>query len=179
MVYLNICARYYEWVDPSLRHDDNSTSLLMIYVLMGFSLTSDFRFFLLVTTPLTVICISVELALRTNMAVQANSCDQTTDISTECIAPGADYNWREELIEIGRCLLPIILGIYFQKKTFVRHFTSRENEQFQQKQIEKMFMQQADGFVILKKLNKTDAVVSDNASTCAQTNLGGTDNTGK
>lgn len=48
----------------------------MIYVLMGFSLTSDFRFFLLVTTPLTVVCISVELALRTNMAVQADGCNQ-------------------------------------------------------------------------------------------------------
>ena len=101
----------------------------MIYVLMGFSLTSDFRFFLLVTTPLTVVCISVELALRTNMAVQADGCNQV-DSDQECTVIGADYEWREELLEIVRCILPILLGIYFQKKTFVRHFTSRENEQF-------------------------------------------------
>ena len=75
VLYLNICARHYEWVDPALRHEDYSTSLLMIYVLMGFSLTADFMSFLLMLM-MRYLSFSSFLLMMSDVIMTTKACSQ-------------------------------------------------------------------------------------------------------
>lgn len=52
-------------------------------------------------------------------------------------------------------ILPIFVSIYFQNKTLVRQFTAKKNELIQERKIEKLFLEQPDGVLILNKVKKT------------------------
>ena len=70
---------------------------------------SDFRCFLLGTTPLAVIGIGVNISLMTKWPTN----DDTT---CEC---AVEFSAESEIASILRLLLPIFMGIYFQNKTLV------------------------------------------------------------
>lgn len=56
-------AKLHEWMDGSAdyKHDHFNNNLLLIYVLVGFTLVSNFRAFLFGTTPLFLVFIAVHL----------------------------------------------------------------------------------------------------------------------
>jgi len=94
-------------------------TILVLYLTIGIVCVSDFRCFLLGTTPLAVIGVAVNLYLMTEWP-------STHDSTCEC---AIKTNLSSEVAGIFRLLLPIFMGIYFQNKTLVSQFTAHENEQ--------------------------------------------------
>ena len=67
-------------------------------------------------------------------------------------------------------ILPIFVSIYFQNKTLVRQFTAKKNELIQERKIEKLFLEQPDGVLILNKVKTAKPPTSSQASTADSAN---------
>ena len=100
-------AYLHDWVDLAGYENDNfNNSLLFIYTLAGFTLVSNFRFFLLVTTPLAIVVMAINLSLQAHLPKIIAGC--------EC---AAKFDVLAEFFGLLRVLLPIWLGIYLQHKS--------------------------------------------------------------
>ena len=99
------------------RSQYNST-IFFLYVTIGLVCVSNFKYFLLGTTPLFVIGMGINIFLMIEWPSD-NSCD-CEDLKLSVTSEIAHYS---------RLLLPILMGIYFQNKTLVTQFTALENEE--------------------------------------------------
>ena len=107
--------------------------------MMGVSLTSNFRFLLIYTTPFFIVAAAVNQYILIRWP----------DSDCECVKQLEPLN---AFLQGFNLILPIFLSVYLQNETLVKQFTSRNNEQSQQRKIEKILMQQPDGVVILSKV---------------------------
>ena len=138
-----------------------NNTIFFLYVTIGIVCVSNFKCFLLGTTPLFVIGMGVNIYLMIQWPSEA-PCD-CSDLKLTALSEIAHYS---------RLLLPVLMGIYFQNKTLVTQFTAHENEETQQQQIEQIFMAQPDGVVILTKIKKPMSDESTNNSNSAATSIG-------
>ena len=112
-----LSANHYKWFAlDGIDTYQYAGTLLWVYLLIGISLISNFRGFLLVTTPLCTISAVCILYLMASWPIS----------DCECLKP---FEWNEEFMGVLRMTFPMLMGIQFQNRTLVNQFTSRENEQ--------------------------------------------------
>lgn len=134
---LHACYHFEYGVSQEINRSQFNGSVLFVYITMGISLVSNFRVFMLITTPVFLVTYSTNLYLLTAWPTRGENCKVDS--------------FDEEVIGSIRFAMPVFLGLYFSNKTLVMQFSTNNLFLTQQAQIEKILKEQPDGVVILSK----------------------------